>query len=141
KGSLVDFEQPDVAARLAAPVSALGDRGEETREEIRTRAVVDRSQSRAAQDVREESGGGGLPIRSRHDYAAVRGRACDVPHGIRRKAWNRVPGDAGPAAPPEATAQPGRRAARQQGRTVSRTHRRPLVNYMRELVRILRLVE
>jgi hypothetical protein len=139
QGRLVDFEQADVAARAAAPVGALGDRAKQTRQEIRARAVVDRSQSRSTQEVREQAGGGCLPIRARHDYAPLRERACDVAQRVRRKTWNQVPGDDGPPAASEASAQTGRGTASQQGSTVSRTHGRSLDNYMRDLDRFLRL--
>jgi len=50
-GGLVDLEEADVAQRPGLPVRPLGYRGEQTREQIRARAVVNRSHPRAAQDV------------------------------------------------------------------------------------------
>ena len=50
-GGLIDFEQADVPARVGAPVGALRDRGEQTGEQVRARAVVNRSQTRTAQDM------------------------------------------------------------------------------------------
>jgi hypothetical protein len=119
---LVDLEHPDVAAWPAAPVAALGNRGEEPGQQVGPGAVVQWAQASGADDVRDQSGGGGLSIRAAHHYAAVRERASDIAQRGRCQAGDEVASDDGPAAAPETAAEGGGGAAGEQGGTQAGAH-------------------
>ena len=84
---LVDFEEPNVAARLAGPGRLRQERGRDAAIEVRARAVVNRVPARGAHHVGEHPRGRGLAVRARDadDPVRERGRERRDEMGIHRE--------------------------------------------------------